>query len=85
MRYDVAIRLKRYLLDNYGSDCTSVRVHSLYTSEIIEYRERGVKCYSTACIRILANDGVVAEWCDVTKQSVKAMRSFMLDYKYGLN
>ena len=85
MRYDAAIKLKRYLLENYGSDCTLVRVHSFYTSEIIDFRERGAKCYSMAGIRVVANDGVVVDWCDVNKQTLKAMRSFMLDYKNGLN
>ncbi len=85
MRYDQAVRLKRYLLDNYGSDKCAIRIHCLNKDDLKYYRERNAKFYGVHTIRIhILIDDSISEYGCITKYTLKSMRSLMLDCKNGL-
>ena len=85
MTYQQALKLKRYLLDNYGNNNCSVRVHQLPQCDIDSYKHRCVMIYGVYAIRIFVHiDNSVAEYVRINKDTVKSMRSLMLDCKNDL-
>ena len=85
MTYHQALKLKRYLLDNYDSNKCSVQIHQLSQCDVDFYKYICVPMYGVYAIRIYVHvDESIAEYANITKYTVKSMRSLMLDCKNGL-